>query len=447
MIDFPAFIDNLTIEKVVNKGFGLAHYQNFTVFVEYALPGDIVKVEVSHKKKNSLFARIVHYYSHSTLNKVSNCSVNGVCGGCDWVNIAYDEQLSLKNQIIEDIYTPLKEIIKAQPVVASPKIYHYRNKAFLPLTLKNGKPVYGIFARSSHQVITHEKCFIQPEIFNQIADEFLIYLEKAKAEIYNEIDESGNFRHIGIRISETTGEILLIIVSKKRKLPFTQLLVKNLLEKFPQIVGIIQNVQPDKTNIILGDDDKILFGRDFLWEKLDNLSFKVHYKAFFQVNHSQTLNIYHKIKNLSGSNKNILDAFSGTGSIGIFCASQHNNVTFIESNKDAHLNAVENAELNNLKNCSFYNAEVETILPEIMGKHPLDLIIFDPPRKGIEESALKLISELKIPEIIYMSCNPSTQVRDLKILTSFGYKISELHTYDMFPHTWHVESLAHLIFQ
>lgn len=442
MIDFPPFIDNLRIEKIVNKGFGLAYYDKFTVFIEYALPGDCIKAEILYKKKNALFGKISHYYEHASLKNTNLCPHNGLCGGCDWINLDYNAQLILKNQIIEDIYFPLKKLITPEPIIPSPTPLHYRNKSFLPLCLFNNEPAYGMYARSSHSVIPHQLCYIQPLIFNQIADQILDYIKKSNAEIYNEIDDSGNLRHIGIRQSDATHEILIVLVTKKRKLPFTQLLVKNLVSLFPQIVGIIQNIQPEKTNVIIGEDDKILFGRDYLMENLNEIRFNVHYKAFFQVNSSQTINIYDKIKELSGNNKHVLDAYSGTGSIGLYLAHNHKQITFIESSTEAHLNAIENAKINNISNTSFFNGEVENILPDLINNQKIDLIVFDPPRKGIESSVLSLISQLNIPQIIYMSCNPSTQVRDLRILTELGYKIKKLLTYDMFPHTWHVESLC-----
>lgn len=447
MIDFPEIIASLKIEKCINKAYGLAYFEQYTVFVENTLPGDLVNVQVLYRKKNVLFAIVHDFIAYSPIKRINRCSVSHECGGCEWVNISYSDQSKLKNIILEDIYYPLKDLISISPMTVAPNPDEYRNKSFMPVSVEHGNLVYGMFERSTHHVIPHDKCYLHPALFNQIADEVMSFLKKSNAEIYNEEKHSGNIRHIGIRYSEQTHEILLVIVTKNRKLGFTNLLVKQICSQFPQIVGIIQNIQPDPNNIIIGDGDKILFGRNYLFEQLGDIRYKLHYKSFFQVNSAQALQMYNKIKELSGKDKTVLDAYSGVGSIGLFLASEHKKVIFIESHPDAHLNAIENAQLNQISNTEFLCGNVEDLLPSILNNQNIDLIIFDPPRKGIDPSALELTASLKIPKIIYMSCNPSTQVRDLKILANHHYQIKEILPYDMFPHTWHIESIAVLEYQ
>lgn len=442
MIDYPEIIAALKIEKCVNKAYGLSYFEQYTVFVENTLPGDIVNVQVLYRKKNVLFAKVHDFITFSPISRIHRCKVSSLCGGCEWVNISYTDQCNLKNLILEDIYWPLKDKVSIASITPSPKPDEYRNKSFMPVSKENGDIVYGMFERSTHHVIPHEKCLLHPALFNEIADEVIAFLNKSNAEIYNEEKHNGNIRHIGIRYSAQTNEILLVIVTKNRKLGFTNLLVKQLCNRFPQIVGIIQNIQPDQNNIIIGEDDKILFGRDYIFEQLADIQYKLHYKSFFQVNSAQALKMYEKIKECSGTDKIVLDAYSGVGSIGLFLASVHKKMIFIESHPEAHQNAIENAELNHLTNTEFHCANVEDILPQLLKKQHIDLIIFDPPRKGIDPSVLELTAALKIPKIIYMSCNPSTQVRDINILLNLHYQLKEILPFDMFPHTWHIESIA-----
>ncbi|HPM02253.1 MAG TPA: 23S rRNA (uracil(1939)-C(5))-methyltransferase RlmD, partial [Candidatus Cloacimonadota bacterium] len=253
---------------------------------------------------------------------------------------------------------------------------------------------------------------------------------------------SGNLRHIGVRSNHDHTEILLILVTKNRKLPFTNLLLRQIQENFPQVCGIIQNIQPHNSNVILGQEDKLLFGRYYLNEKLNHLSFKIHYKAFFQVNLPQANAMYQLIRSLSGTGKVVLDAYSGTGTIGISLADIHQEIICVESNPEASENARENANINSIRNISFIQGEVERVLPDLMRDKQIDLIVFDPPRKGLDDKIIDLIASLNIPEVIYMSCNPSTQCRDLIRFLKQGYQTSQIIPFDMFPHTWHIESLC-----
>jgi 23S rRNA (uracil1939-C5)-methyltransferase len=442
MNDFPYTISNLKIEKCVHQGYGLAHHEGSAVFIENALPGDVIHAEILYKKKTNLFGKTQSIIQPSPLRKQERCELAARCGGCDWVNINYSDQLQLKNEILKDIYRPLQEQVLIKSITASDQTDYYRNKSFMPLSLNEEIPVYGMYARSSHEVVSQKHCYIHPPVFNQIADEIIDYIQKSHAQIYNEKSFSGNLRHIGVRSNHDHTEILLILVTKNRKLPFTNLLLRQIQEKFPQVCGVIQNIQPHNSNVILGQEDKLLFGRYYLNEKLNHLSFKIHYKAFFQVNLPQANAMYQLIRSLSGTDKVVLDAYSGTGTIGISLADIHQEIICVESNPEASENARENANINSIINISFIQGEVERVLPDLMRDKQIDLIVFDPPRKGLDDQIIDLIASLNIPEVIYMSCNPSTQCRDLIRFLKQGYQTSQIIPFDMFPHTWHIESLC-----
>ncbi len=435
-------IKSLSIEKIVFKGFGIAYFENYTIMIEHTVPGDLVDVEILYSKKTTLFAKVIKYLKRSPLIKLNRCPVSGICGGCNWVNIRYEEQLAIKNLILQDIYKPIIDKIPPLNISPSPKIDHYRNKTFQPVQLINKAIQSGIYAKNSHEVIPHQHCYIHPPIFDEIIAEVIEYAKKANVNIYNEDDHSGCLKHIGIRQSSLNGNIIVILVTKNKKLPFTKTLVHMLTNKFSNITGIIQNTQSEFTNVILGNEDKILFGNPILLDNLGKVTFEIHYQAFFQVNKSQTEKIYSYIKSQIGHSKYIIDAYSGIGSIGLFLSDENNHVSFIEENPYAHLNAQKNAQMNQIKNTSFYCGKTEDILPKLTQSNQFDSIVFDPPRKGLDSSIIFLLEKLSIPQIIYMSCNPSTQLRDLILFEKNGYKIQNIQPFDMFPHTWHIETVA-----
>lgn len=435
-------IKSLKIEKIIYKGYGLGWHENFTILVEHTVPGDLVDIEITSAKKNILFAKVIKYLSRSPLITEDRCSVSGLCGGCMWVNINAQSQNDLKNQILNDLYKPLSDRCLIHSVIPSPVQDHYRNKIYQPVQLINQQPVSGIYARNTHEVISHQSCFLHPPLFDQIIGTIIEYCKIAKVNIYDEKKHQGSLKHIGIRQSVENGSITVILVTKSRKLPFTKTLVHSLTNQYPQITGIIQNIQPDFTNVILGTEDKILFGSRELVQTIGDRRFIIDYQAFFQVNLAQTKQIYDKIKELCSQSTQIIDAYSGAGTIGLYIADKDHSVICIEENPYAHLNSKKNAELNNIENAVFYCSKTEELLPMLIQCKKIDTIIFDPPRKGLDPSIIYKLGELNIPKIIYMSCNPSTQVRDLLLLEKNGYKTEEVFAYDMFPHTWHIETLA-----
>ncbi|MDP8202624.1 MAG: 23S rRNA (uracil(1939)-C(5))-methyltransferase RlmD, partial [Candidatus Tenebribacter burtonii] len=251
---------------------------------------------------------------------------------------------------------------------------------------------------------------------------------------------SGNIRHIGIRYAEKTNEIIVILVTRNRKIPFSKQLERILLEAYPNIVGIIQNINTEKTNVILGNDKKILFGRDFIYEQIGKTKFKLSYKSFFQVNTKQAEKMYKFVKQSISEGSHIVDAYCGVGSIGIFLADKAAKVIGIENNVKALQNAKDNAKLNKIDNCKFVAGYVETELPKILKNNKIDTIIFDPPRKGLEQRIIDNIPS-DIKKIIYISCDPMTQVRDVKLMMEKGFTPKVMQPFDMFPHTFHIENI------
>ncbi len=432
-------VNKLKIEKLVYKGYGLGFDDSNPIFVPYSVPDDIVNVEIEYQKKSVFFGKIKELIKHSPYRIEPDCEVFGKCGGCDWLNIPYDKQLEYKQSVINEIFRNVSTG-QIKEITESPKQEYYRNKSFFPISEIQAQPVIGMFERKSHTVIQHQHCRLYPPMFAKIIESFLSYIKVANVPVYNERTGKGTARHLGIRYSKTTGDILVILVTRSRKLPFSKQLVRTLTEEFPEIVGIVQNINPQKTNTILGNENKLLFGRDHIFEKIGKKEYKIHSSSFFQVNSGIAEQMYDFCRAHIDRNDKVIDAYCGVGSIGIFMADKAAEVIGIESNKFAVQDAVSNTKLNKVENYHFITGDVEQELPILYRKEKFDTIIFDPPRKGLDAGTINILPDT-IKKIIYISCNPTTQVRDAKLLLESGFKIILMQPFDMFPHTYHIENV------
>ena len=431
-------IEDLKIEKIVNKGYGLGFKDFDPIFVNFAVPGDVVDVNVSFRKKKVIFANIKEIKQASDFRIEPVCEVFGECGGCDWLNIDYPNHGKFKNEILGEIYKKIGVIPK---IVPAERNLHYRNKTFMPVGLKKNEAVIGIFSKKSHKVVPHKSCYILPELFNEVTKELLLYIKASGIKIYDEVTRKGSLRHIGIRYSEAENKVLLILVTKTRKLPFSGQLVKRMTEKFPKISGIIQNINPEFGNRILGNDEKIIYGKSSITEQIGNKKYRIDYNSFFQVNLEITKKIYDYVLENIPENAKLIDAFCGVGSIGIYLSDKVEKMYFIESNSAACINAEYNLELNGISNAEVINGNTHQEIEAVLQKEDIDTIIFDPPRKGLEKETIRILLENSVQKIIYVSCDPATQVRDLMLLSD-KYEIIKIKAFDMFPHTFHIETVA-----
>lgn len=432
-------INNLKIEKLVYKGYGLGFKDSQPVFVNGGLPGDILDVKIEYLKGRSSFAAIEAIIQPSPFRRRAECEAFGYCGGCDWLNLHYYKQLEIKQEIIQDIFKTIP-IAKINPIISSKNENYYRNKSFFPVSHQNDQPVIGMFAKKSHEVVPHQKCLLHPALFDEVNQVCLNYIKASKIKIYDEKKHSGTLRHIGMRHSKFTNELIVILVTKNRKIPFSNQLVRILRESFSNLKGVVLNINPDRKNVILGEEDKILFGRDFINDELGNKKFKLSYKSFFQVNSDIAAIMYEFVKQQIIDSRYIVDAYCGIGSIGIYVKSRQHKLWGIESNEHAVNDAKQNAGLNNLTDCNFICGNVEDELKKITAFQPIDTIIFDPPRKGLDKSIIENLDE-SIKKIVYISCEPNTQKRDAELLLNKGFKIKLMQPFDMFPHTFHVENV------
>jgi len=422
-------------------GSGLGFHEGRAIFVPATAIGDVVTVEITQGKKDHAFARVTEYHSRGEGVIESGCEAFTApepCGGCDWLMLDYPTQLKYKEQLMRELFHDYDSLISG--CTPSVKQFHYRNKVYMPV----GEGLnYGIFARYSHQIVPHQACRNHPAVFDDIANLLLELCKKAKVEPYDEEHNSGCLRHIGLRSNHDTSEILLILVCRSARLPFSKTIVQGITEAFPQVVGIVQNINRNKTNVILGDEEKLLFGRNYLQDRLSDLGFRIHYRSFWQVNHGTMENILTVLRAQMKKQYKVIDAYCGIGAIGLSLASEISELVGIEEVPVAVKDATENAGNNGFENARFICGKFEDTLNKLSQDFQADAIILDPPRAGVQESALLAIREAGISKILYLSCSPMSLARDLKILLKDErYELKALSIFDMFPNTWHIESLA-----
>ena len=418
-----------TVENNGFSGEGIIKPDGFTVFVPNTLKGEEIEYKILKVLKTHAFGKVIKVIKSSPHRREPLCPAFLRCGGCHLMHISYEEQLKIKKAQVEDCVKKYANLdIKVNDVLGMEHPYEYRNKAQYPIS----DGVCGFYALRSHNIVPINKCLMQNPLDEKIIKTVMKYVEKTNAKI----------KHIYTRYGDNS--CMVVLVSKSAKLPFTQVLVKELLKVSDIIKSIILNVNPEDTNVILGKKNITLFGDDKITAKIGNLRFNISPLSFFQVNSKQTEVLYAKAKELLDlkGDETLLDLYCGTGSIGLFMADKAKKIVGVEIVEDAVKDAIINKDLNNVENAEYFAGAAEEILPKLV-KSDLkpDAIILDPPRKGCDESLLRLLLEMETKKIVYISCSPATLARDLKILSK-KYNISPITPVDMFPNTYHVETVV-----
>jgi 23S rRNA (uracil1939-C5)-methyltransferase len=429
------------IDKLIYGGNGITTFDGIKVFVPYTAPGDYAQLKIIEKKSKYYVAAVNKLIKPSPVRVKPLCPYFTHCGGCDLQHIDYNAQLEIKQNFAFESLNRIGHInLKLLPPIIPSQPFHYRNKTQYPLV---GYPLkIGFFRQLSHHVIDIEKCLLHPSIFDRLRAFIKEQLVKAKEPIYNEIRHTGNLRNIIIRQGMHTSQILITFVTRTSHL--NQQLFKPLPRVFPNIVGINQNINPYRTNRILGNKNRILLGNDYYYEKLLDKQFKVSSNAFFQVNTQQAENMVKKLREYIYPAEQVLDLYCGVGMLAIMIGDVVKKVYGVEISQDAIQDANENLRINKIKNIDFTSASVETV---IQNYKAIDTVILDPPRKGCSENLLNNIIKLKPKKIIYISCNPTTFARDLGLLKLRGFHLEKYELIDMFAQTYHVESIAKIIAQ
>jgi len=440
-------IVELEIHDLHKDGNGIGKtVDGLVIFVANALPGDRVSAKILKAKKHYAYGKVEKIIVRSADRLAEDdsrvCPVAEQCGGCQFQKLEYAAQLTFKQKFLRDALIRIGgcENPNVLPVIAAQNPYEYRNKAQFPV----GSTGIGLYAARSHRIIPIKTCNIQKNTCIAIIHKIWELLAKHPISIYNEETHTGLLRHVAVRIGENTGEVMIIFVINGKKLPSLQ----HIAEAFPEY-KIIVNQNTAKTNVIFGD----IFSEGYIHDKVDNIVYRISPGAFFQVNTAQTRQLYDIIvdllensaENVSG---NVLDVYSGIGGIALYVAKKLTNIakiTAIENSEQATADAQHNAEINNISNVEFLCGNAETLVPETLSTGEYGTLIIDPPRKGCDAQVLAAAISANIPQIIYVSCDPATLARDIKLLQNNGYKLISAAPVDMFPITGHIETVCLIV--
>ena len=438
------------IVEIIDNGYegeGIAKIDNFTIFIPGAIKGEKIKILIVKVLSSHAFGKILEIIKKSEKRKEVDCLTYKRCGGCNLRHIEYEETLKIKQDVVQNLVNKiLKNKIKVQETVGMKNPFHYRNKAQYPLGINNkGEPIIGVFANRTHEVIPIEKCLIQNPQSEQIAKYILKFIKENKISIYNENTRKGLFRHIVIKIGIRTGQIMCILVVNGENILKEEQLINELITKFPQIKTIVKNVNMKNTNVILGQRNINVYGNGYIEDILGKYTFKISPLSFYQVNPIQAEKLYNLGVEMAQISKDdtVFDLYCGIGTISLFMAKYAKKVYGIEIVKEAIDAAKENAKINNVDNTEFYAGDVEVVLDELINKNKVkaDIVIFDPPRKGLDKKSINNILQIKPKKLVYISCNPATLIRDLKMFEE-QYEIKTIIPVDMFPWTSHIECVS-----
>ena len=426
-MEIPVEKNKEYIVEIIDNGFegeGIAKIDNFTIFINGAIKGEKVKVLIVKVLSSHAFGKIVEILEKSNTRKEVDCTTYKRCGGCNMRHIEYKETLKMKQNAVQSLVNKtLKNKIQVKPTIGMENPLHYRNKAQYPIGInKNGEPVIGVFANRTHEVIPMEKCLIQNPISEKIAKTVLEFIKKNKISIYNEKTVKGLFRHIVIKVGIKTNEVMCILVINGNKIPKENELVEILTKKYPNIKTIVKNINTKNTNVILGKENINIYGEGYIEDKLGEYTFKISPLSFYQVNPVQAERLY---------------------KISLFMAKYAKKVYGVEIVEQAIKDAKENAKINNIDNTEFIAGDTEIVLDNLINNKNIipDVVMVDPPRKGLDNKSIDNILKIKPDRFVYISCNPATLVRDLAKFEDI-YDIKEIRPVDMFPFTGHVECVA-----
>ena len=375
--------------------------------------------------------------------KTYNCPVAKVCGGCEWLNVPYPIQLKRKHEYVQELF---EDRCIVEPVDGMEVPLHFRTKILTPCAqAKSGKILFGLFAKGTHRIIDSRDCLITDPVAQPIFDTIKTLMPRFKVQAYNEDRREGFLRHVQIRVSKATVEVMVTLVGASDRFPGSKAFIKALLTAHPEITTVILNTNERVTNVVLGEKEKTLYGKGFIEEEICGKRFRLSSRSFFQTNPIQTQKLYSYAIEAAGltGEELVLDAYCGTGTIGIVASDKASMVIGVESNADAVRDAKSNARINGAENTKFICADATEYLSELAEEDAeIDVMLMDPPRTGSTPAFLKAIAKLSPKKIVYVSCNPETQIRDINILEDEGYSVKSVQPVDMFPHTKHVETVV-----
>lgn len=438
----------LEIEDCGIDGEGIGKADGFTVFVKDAVIGDTVTAKIIKAKKNYGYGRLMEVLKPSPYRVEPKCEFARQCGGCQLQALSYDQQLVFKTNKVKGHLERIGGFtdIPMEPIIGMDELFHYRNKAQFPVGRnKEGKIVTGFYAGRTHNIIENRDCALGVAENKEVLDRVIAHMEKYGIEPYNEATGKGLVRHVLIRYGYFTKEVMVCLILNGNKLPKEEQLVKSLCE-IPGMTSITINVNKKHSNVILGEEIRLLWGQEYITDRIGDISYQISPLSFYQVNPMQTQKLYAKAleyADLHGQ-ETVWDLYCGIGTISLFLAQKAKFVRGVEIVPAAIENAKENAKLNGLENTEFFVGKAEEVLPREYKKNGVyaDVIVVDPPRKGCDETLLETMVEMNPERIVYVSCDSATLARDLKYLCERGYELRKVCPVDQFGMTVHVETVC-----
>lgn len=444
--------DYIDVEFVdlTHEGQGVAKIDGFPVFVPGGLPGEYAQIKILNVKKNYGYGKLIEIKEKSPYRVEIPKEDMHKYGGCQLHHMSYEGQLQFKQNLVEQTLTRIGKLqdVNIHPIIGMEQPFHYRNKAQVPVGERNGRLITGFYKPRTHEIIDTDESVIHMEAINDAIKIVKEICSELGVTAYNEEAHTGVLRHIMARFGRKTDELMIVLITRTEKLPHREEIVGKIVAALPNVKSIVHNVNPKRTNVILGEKTQVLWGQDVIYDYIGNVKFAISPRSFYQVNPVQTQVLYDKALAYTGltGEEIVIDAYCGIGTISLFLAQQAKKVYGVEVVSDAINDAKKNADLNGITNVEFTVGEAEVVIPNWAkeGIHA-DVIVVDPPRKGCDAALLKTIIEMKPKRVVYVSCNPATLARDLGILEADDYQTVEVQPVDMFPMTMHVECVSQIV--
>ena len=442
--------DEITIqfEDLTHEGHGVGKLEGYPLFVPYGLPGEEAVVKVVKVNKNFGYGKLLEVKRPSPDRVEPPCDVFYKCGGCQIQHMSYDLQLQMKQNQVKNVMRKIAhmEHVPVHATLGMDDPWRYRNKVAIPVGENDGELITGFYRMRSHDIIKDmDTCVVQDEVNDRLVEAVRRIASSLGISAYDEEKHTGVLRHIMVRTGRQTNEAMIVIITRTAELPHQEELVKELTETYPTIKSIIHNVNDRRTNVIMGRKSKVLWGEEYIYDTIGDIRFAISAHSFYQINPPQTKVLYEKALEYAAITKNdvVVDAYCGIGTISLFMAQKAKKVYGVEVVPEAISDAKMNAKINGITNTEFVVGQAEKVMPwwKAQGLRP-DVIVVDPPRKGCEVEFLEAMIGMQPKRIVYVSCNPSTLARDLRILEDGGYETKEVQPVDMFPQSMHVELVA-----
>ena len=430
-------------------GKGVGKIDNFIVFVDGAIEGDIIETEITEKKKNFAIGKLLKIIKPSVNRIVPPCEYYSDCGGCQLMHMNYKAQLQYKkNRVISELKRAAVNIdhVLIKDTIGMKQPFNYRNKTTFSVSSKNGEIIIGPYEEGSYNTVDINSCLLQSHEADKVVSLFKELMEKYEIKTYDKKTGKGTIRNIVIRRNKEN-QLMLIIVTTTEKFSNRENLVNDLKDNIKEIKSIVQNINKRETNLVMGHKNITLYGPGTIEDSIGGLKFSISPETFFQVNPEQTEILYQTAINYANLKKNDIcfDIYCGIGTISLMAAQYAKKVYGVEIVEQSIINAKENAVINNINNAEFYAGKAEEILPKLYKRNiTADVVIVDPPRKGCEKEVIDTINNMQAERVVYVSCNPSTLARDIKLLERGGYKLTKVQPIDQFPWTVHTECICKL---